>query len=163
MWYNIESPMGNSIKENMQRALIAYCEARGIAGDSNLREIRPEDFGQTAPTITITAGETSYTLTRDIKEGCGIVIGGFTVLDDIIRDVDLYKGEGRLHRWNLGPIYNRENKEGLTSDIVMWARGDTMKLIFHAKAVSTADQVSYTWPLGFVLGPHMFSSATRAA
>lgn len=163
MYYNIDSPMGHSIMEQMRRALVDYAEGRGIQGDINLREIRPEDLGLTAQTITIAAGEATYTLTRDVKEGCAIVIGGWTVNDALLREVDVYKGTAMLHNWNIGNIYYMRDKQGVRQEYVMWARGDTLKLIFTPKATSTAAQVSNTWPIGWIIIPHMGSSATRAS
>jgi hypothetical protein len=162
MYYNVDSPKGSSIMEEMQAKLVTWSDARGVKGVMNIREIQPEDVGLTEQVITVTGGEASYTLTRDVKENCAIIIGGFYVNDTILREVDVWRGNAKLHNWSIQDVYNLRDKAGVRSDYVFWGPGETLKLIFYPKATDTADQSSATWFEGFVLVPDMQSSATRS-
>lgn len=163
MYYNVDSPFGQKMMQEMQDKLIAFGAERGIKGVMNLREIQPEDFGLTSQVITVTGGESTYTLTRDVKENCALVIGGFFVNDQTLQEVNVYRGNAMLHNWSLYNIYDMQNRMGVRADPVYWGPGETMKLIFIPVDTSTADQTSHTWFVGFVLCPDMQSSVTRSA
>lgn len=164
MFYSVNSPEGKEVIQSMQAKIVSIGENRGVGGTMNLREIDPADVGLTACTITVGAGESSYTLTRDIKENSVLAIGGFHVGDDILGRVEIWRGNAKLHTWNLREIASLQDKSGLVPlpDPVYYGPGETMKLIFYPRSTSTAAQTSDTWFNGLVLCPNMQSVATRA-
>ena len=162
MYYNLDTPKGQVLMQEMQDKLVAFGDDRGVKGVMNLREIQPEDLGLTAQTITVSGGESTYTLTRDVKENCALVIGGFFVNDTTLRELDVWRGNAKLHNWSLYNIYNLQNKMGVRADPVYWGPGETLRLVFTPTTTSTADQTSHTWFVGFVICPDMQSSVTRS-
>jgi predicted DNA-binding protein len=141
-------------KMEMKRALCDFAHKRGLYGTLYIREIQPEDVGLIWQQITVGAGEDSFTLERDVKETCAVVIGGFYVNDTILREVDVWRNCERLHNWAI--------RDGMVDGYVFWGPADMLKLIFYPKSTSNDIQVSNTWLLGFVLVPDTCISATEA-
>ncbi|GEM_PF-2179059 len=161
MYYNLDSKQGQKLMAQMQSELLKFASERGVQGVMNIREIQPEDMGLTAQVITVAASESTYTLQRDLKENCSLVIGGFYVNDTYLREVDVYRGNAKIHNWSLQNIYNMRDKMGVRDDAIFYGPGETLKLVFYPKGTSTAAQSSDVWFIGFVLVPDMNNSATR--
>ena len=147
----------------MQVAFGTYCVGRGMRGSSIIRDIQPKDLGLTMQQISIPADEASYTIERELKEDCAMVIGGWIVNDSVIREVDVWKAEHKLYWWELRKNVHTSKHDGMVPhQYIMWARGDLLKLVFFPMSTSSAVQISKTWLFGLVDVPQRNMSCTNS-